>query len=130
MSGHTEEPWIISDEDSDCITAKSREGMAEICIVETGFSEPFNSEQVANARRIVACVNACAGIPTDVIENFSATGNLFAKQGKDWLSDVQQRDELLAALKGLVDCISETRGSDANNALFYARDLIAKAEAA
>lgn len=39
-----------------------------------------------------------------------------------------QRDDLLAALKGLVDCISETRGKNADDALFKAKTAIENAE--
>ena len=50
----------------------------------------------------------------------------FAMMCDELKKAVAQRDELLAALKALVDCISETRGPDANKALFYARELISK----
>lgn len=48
-----------------------------------------------NARRIVACVNACAGIPTELIEEggFAAVPVITHREVK------QQRDKLLAALK-------------------------------
>ena len=59
----------------------------------------------ADARRIVACVNACAGIDTDALEQYG-DGNLEA------LFKMQsERDELLSALeeitadyKDMLDC--------------------------
>lgn len=55
-------------------------------------------------RRIVACVNACAGIPTERLEEFndwSAAGIASAATYR------QQRDELLAALELMLERISE-----------------------
>lgn len=56
-------------------------------------------ERKAAARRIVACVNACDGVPTDVLENStSAYGALTYQQTlRKWAE--AQRDELLAALE-------------------------------
>jgi hypothetical protein len=39
----------------------------------------------------------------------------------------EERDCLLEALKGLLGCISETRGRDATQSVFKAQDAIAKA---
>ena len=47
-----------------------------------------------DARRIVACVNACAGLPTEVLERYK-----LGVIGVDYKSTKQQRDELLAALE-------------------------------
>ena len=49
----------------------------------------------SNVRRYVACVNACAGIPTDDLEQ-CPSGGLFHLA--DMANEVvKQRDELLAA---------------------------------
>jgi hypothetical protein len=34
----------------------------------------FKDDAIANARRIVACVNACAGLDTELLENIAMTG--------------------------------------------------------
>ena len=47
-----------------------------------------------DARRIVACVNACAGLPSEVLERYK-----LGVIGVDYKSTKQQRDELLAALE-------------------------------
>lgn len=54
---HTPEPWAIStaEELDDMILGPESDGIAD-CFGST-----------ANARRIVACVNACAGIPDAVL---------------------------------------------------------------
>ena len=47
-----------------------------------------------DTRRIVACVNACAGLPTEVLERYK-----LGVIGVDYKSTKQQRDELEAALR-------------------------------
>ena len=51
MSTHTPGPWTY-DADSWEVRAPSRFRKAEIAIVEVGWNEPFESEQLANARLI------------------------------------------------------------------------------
>lgn len=80
---HEPEPWVI-DKDN-------RPGMAwnnhivsaadpnqAICFM-THDNTPDNEKGEANARRIVACVNACAGIPNDMVAHVVA----FGRQGHD-----------------------------------------------
>ena len=66
-------------------------------------------ESIANARRIVACINACAGIPTYQLtaENDNPT-NL--GEVIDAIRD--QRDELLAALERFMDSHEECTDFD------------------
>ena len=53
-------------------------------------------DRVANARRIVACVNACAGIPSEMLEAMpSGPVSLLPMYARI----EKQRDELLAALE-------------------------------
>ena len=75
-----------------------------------------------NARRIVACVNACAGLPNDALDGgWTAAGlSEYAKRLE------QQRDELLAAAKNLRDVKGRHHSEQAFNALVAA---IAKVEA-
>lgn len=67
---HTKEPWE---------TRKGIAGFQDVAILADGgiiaetFERGGNAYDIitpaeTNARRIVACVNACAGIPTDVLE--------------------------------------------------------------
>ena len=55
-----------------------------------------------HARRIVACVNACEGVPTDVLENTVQRGGALMYQQERRKAAEAQRDELLAALESLV----------------------------
>jgi len=112
---HTKEPWIIVDESSNGVI-ETEEAIAiiseddwHICAVwrDAGiFLEESHAE--ANARRIVACVNACAGVPTKVLEN--EVVELGDKHPWKLINAAriqaeQQRDELLAALKEVTQCL-------------------------
>lgn len=73
MSEHTKEPWNVAEEafDNDGIhesVIRGLDGRAAIAVtLEFGPNNPGMRE--ANARRIVACVNACAGISTENLED-------------------------------------------------------------
>lgn len=70
MSEHTQEPWGLHGEarTSSIYTGKPQ------AIGSTAHTEPvafcfdYLMDAQANARRIVACVNACEGIPTSILE--------------------------------------------------------------
>jgi methyl coenzyme M reductase subunit C-like uncharacterized protein (methanogenesis marker protein 7) len=60
---HTPEPWICNENEyDDYIWGSNREMIAESR--GTGAGLP----QEANRRRIVACVNACNGLPNELLE--------------------------------------------------------------
>jgi len=82
--------------------------------------EQWEPEQRENMRRLVACWNACEGLPTAWIEGGAADILEHAKSLKS------QRDELLTVLKALTD-----RGRIPPTGLAFskARAAIAKAEA-
>lgn len=95
MSEHTKEPWHVGD----AFMVGELVGGNDVFPVYQGeageddlLAFAFSTE---DARRIVACVNACAGIPTELIEQggFAAVPVATHREVK------QQRDELLAALK-------------------------------
>ena len=74
MSEHTKEPWGVVSEKwylngQPSIVGRNGAGFAVALMAPWG---PAVNDSVdkreANARRIVACVNACAGIPTEAIE--------------------------------------------------------------
>jgi len=98
MSGHTSEPWIVGDDDkNEQPTIYGDEGrqFVGLCAHECLVSRI--PEAAANAKRIVACVNACAGInPEAVPELLEAAINAV-----DWLcdatpgSDQQERGQAL-----------------------------------
>ena len=110
---HTPEPWIEAGpsygkphpvEINSIVPVNIEEGelVEDICT----FDHSNNHEQnAANARRIVACVNACRDIDMTVLEmpNYSVKSELdtLDAQIAGRLKAESQRDELLAALKAL-----------------------------
>lgn len=92
---HTPEPWEFhaqGDADEWCLlTAGGKRWV--IAFRQNG--ELLDVEQEANARRIVACVNACAGINTEALEEL---GPIAAMMYSGDQMARHQRDDLLAAL--------------------------------
>ena len=92
---YTRGPWKTEGEG---IHAIIRGGDATIVAVRHRLPADVHE---ANARRIVACVNACEGISTDELEEIASTGGMLGPR-EDVARIAKQRDELLAALKDLV----------------------------
>lgn len=74
---HTEEPWRVAEEGRYVRVYAGAFLLAEY--------SADNVYAVANARRIVACVNACAGMPTDEIESYGL-GEL-AECARNWTQE-------------------------------------------
>ncbi len=102
--------------------------VADTCLTN---SVPDNDE--ANARRLVACWNACEGLSTEALE---AYGDKRKHPFKDLFLDMEQKEnELLAALKVLVPILGEWHEENPDHvghkevpALKVARAAIAKVE--
>ena len=100
---HTPEPWKLRGNEigKAIVSDDQNHGM----MVSIAFVDKYDFEDVweVNARRIVACVNACAGIPDSVLAVFTQPEcNILVSNGlaNQQLQKVEaQRDELLAALK-------------------------------
>lgn len=101
MSGHTKEPWFVfnlSDVFTNGRHGRENDGhqIADCSVDFSSDDDPGLSyaEAKANARRIVACVNALQGVSTEHLEKYGLPD--FAEK----ISALQQqRDQLLAALK-------------------------------
>jgi hypothetical protein len=98
---HTPEPWGLSIYPDSLVIVAGR-GFSVCDCVPGNPIDISADEAIANARRIVACVNACSGITTEELE----------EEGKDALdiSDGiaelgKQRDALVIALKAAVEVI-------------------------
>ena len=100
MSEHTKEPWAIDPDDrlgmewNNHIVSVANPDRTICFMSHDGTAE--NIEFQANARRIVYCVNACAGIPTGMLEAAGQSA-VIALRPVDEL--VAERNALLAALK-------------------------------
>ena len=98
-NNHTPEPWSVfkhSWSESSIVAHGFDHGICGLDINHATEETQESDEALmdANARRIVACVNACAGIGTGHLEKYGLPD--FAQKISDL---VQQRDELLAALE-------------------------------
>jgi hypothetical protein len=92
VSEHSPTPWKASQLFGDELGIDDADG-DEV----TGFMD------AADARRIVACVNACDGLPQDALDGgWTALG--LSKHAK---ALEKQRDQLLAALDDLVQFFDE-----------------------
>ena len=85
---------------------------ADISLVES-------MNRIEDARRIVACVNACAGLPTEQLESSPPGGILNGVAGL-----ITQRDELLAAL----EFVMSAHGEQLDSAFAQAQNAISKAK--
>jgi len=84
MKQHTEEPWHV-DTPLGHLSIFSAEGN---CIIPT-----YPGIKAANARRIVACINACAGIPTEALEAFAKKGILGQLWRDEWEHAFNKHEE-------------------------------------
>ena len=89
---YTQGPWGIWTDTN----GRLRVGPSSNYSVAEMFQTPLEGQE-ANARRIVACVNACDGIWTDELEEISRTGGMLGPR-EDVARIAKQRDELLEAL--------------------------------
>lgn len=97
--GHTPEPWIFSE------TSKGADGIwDQQYLMMIARLEP-SLRAKANARRIVACVNACEGIPTEQLEkDFAMSYEAHKSEVKSETKAAQARvAELEKALQGIFD---------------------------
>lgn len=86
---HTPEPWEVC-----AFGIGLHANNIPICQFHNKLGDDFPNCE-ANARRIVACVNACAGIPNEDLE---MDNSAFIRVFNERNELVKQRDDLLAAL--------------------------------
>lgn len=104
MSDHANGPWELGGCSGRMITTVSK-------YVGDGFIADVDT--LANARRIVACVNACRDFDTDeLVENYDGTSmtlKFVMDQQADCISDLRrQLETLLASCEELYsECLSE-----------------------
>lgn len=135
---HTKEPWRFSHNSWE--TSSIYGGEVGCLVAECSISADITGEtqsqyepiKEANARRIVACVNACAGIPDDMILHVIA----FGMEGHSKATEYQQqRDKLLEALKAMINPIDKYGcGFESSSSEFWigydkAKSIIAEIEA-
>lgn len=104
---HTPEPWQAHQDASGDVFISS--AATSLHIAEIGSED--DDTAIPDARRIVACVNACRGLPTDELEQ----KGLVAAVGTQLLDVERQRDELLTALDGVLQWVAYGQPDDLNH---------------
>jgi hypothetical protein len=94
---HTKEPWVVSKHNDGFGIAKETD-YGNYWIADAIPNQPAGATEEANARRIVAAVNACKGITNEELEWIASTGGMLGPR-QDISMLAEQRDELLASLK-------------------------------
>lgn len=103
MIEHTKEPWVFDQYGNVNVNGETIRTM--------GFALSSCKTSISNSRRIVACVNACAGIPTEHLE---AAGKSAPVQSSlnGYLDMKKQREELLAASRSAILALAHAAESD------------------
>ena len=118
---HTPGPWRYEEYPPQVLSE-------DYCIAvsdDTGeYSAPGNQPE-ANARRIVACVNYCAGVPNEILKDSSAGGDLNSLIAS--INELRaERGTERARNEALVDALEEI--TDAAKAVAGAGDILANTE--
>lgn len=108
---HAAEPWFAVGS----WVESQNDGAPDICTCDPasmGQAHFGQSLDVAfhNARRIVACVNACAGITTDELESIPSTGGMLGPR-EDVARIARERDEWKATAEAHKDNFDILAGS-------------------
>jgi hypothetical protein len=104
MNAHTKEPWAQHVDEPDAIVAVANPHESLLTVDgDYGMAKLYNVE---DARRIVACVNACAGIPTEQLEQ-SHRNHAVTHLVEEIARLTKQRDELVKALKDLMNTLTD-----------------------
>ena len=78
MSDYTPEPWEAQDAPGDCIPLVLSKAGNGCLVAECNPSYTNAVEAMANAERIVACVNACAGMNPEAVPHLRAAAKMAA----------------------------------------------------
>lgn len=90
---HTKEPWHVCDPTEQIHAVRAETGRI---VADVGYSDT-DAQNRMNARRIVACVNACAGVTTEELEQGGfVTGLIERLEEKE-----RQRDALQEELENI-----------------------------
>lgn len=120
---HTKEPWSLRDTYENATEVVDSNG------IDIGELECFSDK---DCRRIVACVNACAGMPTEIVENvkFVDVYNASNRRMEDDMSRIavleQQHSDLQALCRELVDEMEKINAYDLSE-LPYVKSIVKQA---
>jgi len=107
MDKHTPEPWSLVEVGVQRFLCPADSDKTSILTIVDDDGVDFAAVFMdADARRIVACVNALQGVPTEQLESAVAAGITDVTHGNSisaWIEIKRQRDELLSLLKEASD---------------------------
>jgi hypothetical protein len=98
---HTPGPWAVT-------KGRPRKVTANGVLICNAVFKGYNEEAEANARRIVACVNACNGVPTASLEN-GVVLDLIAASTAFNFYDSADDDDGVKMMLNYADAIEKTR---------------------
>lgn len=125
MIKHTKEPWTIGDKVPAAIYGADE---SPICLADSMGECGSPGGDRANAARIVACVNACAGLETESLEACQAIGGLRQIDLAFVIEQGAQKRELIAALEAMLGAFDIGQRATDTSAIGLARSVIAKAK--
>ena len=95
---HTPGPWHTGGKDGRIVYAADGFAVADATVFHGRHrAKDAAPTETQNARRIVACVNACEGVPTAYLEKNGLPSV------DEYLTEEKQRDELLKAILELLE---------------------------
>ncbi|MBM2883957.1 hypothetical protein JFK97_06095 [Chromobacterium phragmitis] len=117
---HTKEPWqYLTTHEGRCVVVIDATGRD---LFQTlGYSDRSKFMPLANARRIVACVNACAGLSDAVVSHGLVPASRHS-------TVAHQRDQTLAALESILAVFEYQKEPEKIAAVQQARAAIASAK--
>lgn len=122
MSEHTTGPWTLleaGDQIKHLVPVSTSTMTSILTIVtegDTAFGAVYSAE---DARRIVACVNACRGLSTDELEQHG----LVPAVGSELAELERQRDEMLNAITGMTAMLKNHEWADLLSTIPEVADL-------
>ena len=122
---HTKEPWSINDWPQDTTDITIGASLTPL-IAKVSLRNVSINEQKDNARRIVACINACEGFSIEELEGADLFKDSIESQS-EIVALKQQRDELLYALQEFVRTMDSLPESDETNLRVWDMYQIAQA---
>jgi len=105
-AAHTEGLLVAVDINGDgCMGLISGERDSILTVDETNFAYVYNSE---DARRLVACWNACEGLTTDNLESVAMMGDTLFARFNEFNAEVVRQDKAIDAARTLLADALET----------------------
>lgn len=116
QQAHTPEPWAIDDDDPVIVVSPQGRFMVAMTLPDSDVGRDGTERDYANARRIVACVNGCAGLydPAglkDLYAACKAAEDLFTRYGEMY-GFTEIAPHMWGMIEDLRAAVDKTNGMD------------------